>query len=358
MPGRLAILAAAGAALALAIPAASPRPPAALRQAAPAADRSARTARGRDHPEPQLLHRPRGAALARLRRQLLRPLGRPGPRRAEPQGHRTATGSPTTSNGCSRSPNTSTRSRTTSSAGGSRSPTATLGGGHGETDIYLSEIGGELFGYAAPDRDQAVDGRQPAPPARLPRPRQRLQPFEFPAHRTGPRPQGDPRPRVQPHPPVRLRRLRGPLVRRVDRGLDGGPGLQRDRRLPALRAPLGEAVGNAADRELDQGVRDRGLERVAGPPLRPRDHPRSLGRAPTRTSPDGFAVAAYERAIHAAGPSSFGHDFTRFAADVAEWRTGIGFRESYLYPDMPRQGTLDARRAAGRPAASTTPPSA
>ncbi|HVV50445.1 MAG TPA: hypothetical protein VHO06_12340, partial [Polyangia bacterium] len=35
-----------------------------------------------------------------------------------------------------------------------------------------------------------------------------------------------------------------------------------------------------------------------------------------------------------------GRDFTRFAADVAEWRTGIGFRESYLYPDMPRQGTL------------------
>ena len=58
------------------------------------------------------------------------------------------------------------------------------------------------------------------------------------------------------------------------------------------------------------------------------------------THPDGFAVAAYERAIHADGPSSFGRDFTHFAADVAEWRTGIGFRESYLYPDMPRQGTL------------------
>ncbi|MDX6634052.1 MAG: hypothetical protein QOF06_255, partial [Solirubrobacterales bacterium] len=26
--------------------------------------------------------------------------------------------------------------------------------------------------------------------------------------------------------------------------------------------------------------------------------------------------------------------------DVAEWRTGKGFRESRLYPDMPRQGTL------------------
>ena len=45
-------------------------------------------------------------------------------------------------------------------------------------------------------------------------------------------------------------------------------------------------------------------------------------------------------AIHAAGHSDFSHDFTRFAADVAEWRTGHGFRESDPYPDMPRQGTL------------------
>ena len=59
-----------------------------------------------------------------------------------------------------------------------------------------------------------------------------------------------------------------------------------------------------------------------------------------KTHPEGFAVAAYERAIRAAGNSTFGRDFTRFAADVSEWRTGTGFRESYLYPDMPRQGTL------------------
>src|SRR5262249_36049197 len=30
----------------------------------------------------------------------------------------------------------------------------------------------------------------------------------------------------------------------------------------------------------------------------------------------------------------------RFAAAVAEWRTGRGFRESGLYPDMPRQGSV------------------
>ena len=54
-----------------------------------------------------------------------------------------------------RSPNTCTRSRTTSSAGASPRATAASGGGDGKTDIYLSQIGGELFGYAAPDRGQA-----------------------------------------------------------------------------------------------------------------------------------------------------------------------------------------------------------
>ncbi|HYJ20734.1 MAG TPA: MXAN_6640 family putative metalloprotease, partial [Solirubrobacterales bacterium] len=39
------------------------------------------------------------------------------------------------------------------------------GGGNGKTDIYLSQIGGELFGYAAPDRGQAT--RQHPIPRRL-----------------------------------------------------------------------------------------------------------------------------------------------------------------------------------------------
>ncbi|HWC08276.1 MAG TPA: MXAN_6640 family putative metalloprotease, partial [Solirubrobacterales bacterium] len=34
------------------------------------------------------------------------------------------------------------------------------GGGEGKTDIYLSQIGGELFGYAAPDRGQIASSKQ------------------------------------------------------------------------------------------------------------------------------------------------------------------------------------------------------
>ncbi len=90
-----------------------------------------------------------------------------------------------------------------------------------------------------PDRRRTVRLRGPRPrpgdqaapdptaASRLPGPRQRLQRLRVPRHLAVTRPQGDARPRVQPHPPVRLRRLPGPLVRRVQRDLDGGPGLQR-----------------------------------------------------------------------------------------------------------------------------------
>jgi hypothetical protein len=56
--------------------------------------------------------------------------------------------------------------------------------------------------------------------------------------------------------------------------------------------------------------------------------------------PGGFSVSAYESALRAAGHSDLGHDFAHFAAAVAEWRTGEGFRESRLFPNMPRQGQL------------------
>jgi hypothetical protein len=56
--------------------------------------------------------------------------------------------------------------------------------------------------------------------------------------------------------------------------------------------------------------------------------------------PGGFSISSYERALRSSGPSDFGRNFSRFAAAVAEWRTGKYFRESSLYPDPPRQGRL------------------
>ncbi|HVT00380.1 MAG TPA: MXAN_6640 family putative metalloprotease [Solirubrobacterales bacterium] len=214
-----------------------------------------------------------------------------------------------------------------------------LGGRHGKTDIYLSEVGGELFGYAAPDRGQAVHGREP----------RRLHgylvldndysPFEFPHTEPG-------------------HDLKVTLAHEYDHILQFGYDAYEDPWFAESSAVwMEDQVYNGIDdylryvrkwvklwetpltassiKEYGSAVWNQWLAHHYG-----RAIVREAWAGADRTHPDGFAVAAYERAIRAAGRSSFGRDLTRFAADVAEWRTGIGFRESYLYPDMPRQGTL------------------
>ena len=239
-------------------------------------------------PQPQRLLGPRGAELAGLLAALLRPLGRPGPRRARTSPTATATASPTSSNGCCGSPNTSTRSRTASSAGASRAATAARAAA---TARPTSTSPRSAANCSATRRRTAA--RRPSSTGSrggctaTSSSTTTTAPSSSPDDQAARRPRGHLRPRVQPHPPVRLRRLPGPLVRRVDRDLDGGPGLQRDQRLPALRPPLGEALGNAADGELDQGVRQRRLEPVAGAALRAR---RSSARpGPGRSTPSRAA---------------------------------------------------------------------
>jgi Family of unknown function (DUF6055) len=215
----------------------------------------------------------------------------------------------------------------------------TLGGGHGKTDIYLSEIGGELFGYAAPDRDQAVDGRQPEHLHGYLVLDNDYSPFEFPHTEPG-------------------HDLKVTLAHEYNHILQFGYDAYEDPWFAESSAVwMEDQVYNGINdylryvkswvklwetpltansiKEYGTAVWNEWLARHYG-----RAIVREAWAGADRTHPEGFAVAAYERAIRAAGPSSFGRDFTRFAADVAEWRTGIGFRESYLYPDMPRQGTL------------------
>ena len=62
--------------------------------------------------------------------------------------------------------------------------------------------------------------------------------------------------------------------------------------------------------------------------------------------PGGFSVASYERALRSGGPSDFSHDFARFAAAVAEWRTG---------KRLPREPPL-SRTCRGRGACRSTAP--
>jgi hypothetical protein len=214
------------------------------------------------------------------------------------------------------------------------------GGGVGKTDVYLAEIGGSLFGYAAPDRGQADKQH------RLPR---RLHgylvldndydPFEFPGT--------DP-----------LEDLQVTFAHEYNHILQFGYDAYQD-------AWFAESTATWMEDQVYNGINDylryvRRWERLYDIPITEssiREYgsavwnhwlSRQYGRSIVRRAwaeaihvrPGGFSVAAYDRAIREAGPSDFDRDFARFARDVAEWRTQRVFREGALYGDLPRQGSL------------------
>jgi len=214
------------------------------------------------------------------------------------------------------------------------------GGGNGKTDVYLSQIGGELFGYAAPDRGQADKQH------RIPRHLHGYlvldndySAFEFP--------------HTKP-----LNDLEVTFAHEYNHILQFG--------YDAYQDPwFAESSATWMEDQVYNDVNDylRYVHRWVHLYETPLTAPsikmygsavwnqwlaRRYGTAIVRKAwtgaidakPGGFSIAAYERAIRAAGPSDFSRDFSRFAAAVAEWRTGRGFRESRLYPDMQRQGHL------------------
>jgi hypothetical protein len=214
------------------------------------------------------------------------------------------------------------------------------GGGNGKTDVYLSQIGGELFGYAAPDRGQATRRH------RIPR---RLHgylvldndysAFEFP----GTKPLND---------------LEVTFAHEYNHILQFGYDAYQDPWFAESTATwMEDRVYNGIDdylryvrrwvrlwetplttnsiKEYGSAVWNQWLARRYGKALL-----RRAWAGAIHAKPGGFAVASYERAIRAAGPSDLSRDFGRFAAAVPEWRTGRGFRESRLFPDVPRQGHL------------------
>jgi hypothetical protein len=214
------------------------------------------------------------------------------------------------------------------------------GGGHGKTDVYLSQIGGELFGYAAPDRGQADRQHQ------IPRHLHGYlvldndySAFEFP--------------HTKP-----LNDLEVTFAHEYNHILQFGYDAYQDPWFAEASATWMEdqAYNDINDylryvrrwvhlyetpltttsiKMYGSAVWNQWMARRYGVSFM-----RKAWAGSIHAKPGGFSVAAYERAIRAAGPSDFSHDFTRFAAAVAEWRTGRGFRESRLFPDMPRQGHL------------------
>ena len=215
-----------------------------------------------------------------------------------------------------------------------------IGGGRGKTDIYLSQIGGELFGYAAPDRGQASKRH------RIPR---RLHgylvldndysAFEFPG--TTP-----------------LLDLKVTLAHEYNHILQFGYDAYQDPWFAESSAVwMEDQVYNGINDYLryvrrwvkrwdtpltTNSIKEYGT--AAWAEWLARRYGRSVVRQAwaraIHVRPGGFSVNAYDSAIRANGPSDLGRDFARFAAAVAEWHTGEGFRESDLYPEMPRQGRL------------------
>jgi uncharacterized protein DUF6055 len=213
------------------------------------------------------------------------------------------------------------------------------GGRNGKTDVYLSQIGGELFGYAAPDRGQAEKGRIPRHLHGYLVLDNDYSAFEFP----GTKPAND---------------LEVTFAHEYNHILQLGYDAYQDPWFAESTATwMEDQVYNGIDdylryvrrwvklwetplttssiKEYGSAVWNQWLAHRYGEPIIRRAWAGAID-----AKPGGFSVAAYERAIRAAGPSGFSHDFTRFAAATAEWRTGEGFRESRLYPDMPRQGYL------------------
>ncbi|HEX7279430.1 MAG TPA: MXAN_6640 family putative metalloprotease [Solirubrobacterales bacterium] len=214
------------------------------------------------------------------------------------------------------------------------------GGRNGKTDVYLSQIGGELFGYAAPDRGQVPET------GRIPR---RLHgylvldndysAFEFP----GTKPLED---------------LQVTFAHEYNHILQFGYDAYQDPWFAEASATwMEDQVYNGIDdylryvrrwvrlwetplttnsiKEYGSAVWNQWLARRYGPEI-----VRKAWAGAIDAKPGGFSVASYERALRSSGPSDFSRDFTRFAAAVAEWRTGRSFRESELFPDAPRQGRL------------------
>jgi hypothetical protein len=214
------------------------------------------------------------------------------------------------------------------------------GGGRGKTDIYLSQIGGELFGYAAPDRGQASK-EHPIP--------RRLHgylvldndysPFEFPGTSAS-------------------EDLEVTLAHEYNHILQFGYDAFQDAWFAESTATWMEEqvyphiddylryvrrwvkrwdtpLTTSSIKEYGSAVWNQWLEHRYGDSIVRRAWARAI-----HVRPGGFSVNAYESAIRARGRSDLGHDFARFAAAVAEWRTGKAFREGGLFPDMPRQGRL------------------
>jgi len=104
-------------------------------------------------------------------------------------------------------------------------------------------------------------------------------------------------------------------------------GWARQTRVPLTKASFPKLYGSA--------VWNQWLGARYGP-----DIIRGAWERAVNTRPGGFSVDAYGSAIRRAGRSTFERDFTRFAADTAEWNVNRRFPEGRQFPRVKRSGKL------------------
>ncbi len=231
-----------------------------------------------------------------------------------------------------------------------RSPTA-QGRRAGQDRHLPDEIGGALFGYAAPDRGQASKAhRLPRQPARIPGARQRLRPLRVPRHHA----RAD---------------LEVTLAHEYNHILQFGYDAYQDPWFAESTAVwMEDQVYNGIDdylryvrrwvkrfdtpltansiKEYGSAVWNNWLAHRYG-----RSIVRNAWARAIHTRPGGFSVAAYDSAIQRRRGLRLLPRLRPLRPRPAEWRTGPVFREGPLYPDVSRQGTLPLDGRALRPLA-------
>lgn len=213
------------------------------------------------------------------------------------------------------------------------------GGGLGKTDVYLDQIGGALFGYAAPDRGQGAKGRLPRHLHGYLVLDNDYDPREFP----GTTPEQDLEVTFA-HEYSHILQFgydayqdawfaESTAVWMEDQAYDGIDDYLRYVRRWVKRYDT--PLTASSIKEYGSAVWNKWLAHRYGSEI-----VREAWSRAVHTRPGGFSVSAYDSAIGAAGGSDFSRDFARFAGDLPEWRTDAVFPEGHIYPDVSRQGSL------------------
>lgn len=221
-----------------------------------------------------------------------------------------------------------------------------LGGGDGQVDVYLKQLGGQgLYGYAAPDPNQQPTKSDHSLFAYLVLDND-FQKSEFPTYQS-------------PTTPLEVTLaheynhvlqftydflqdtwflestatwMEGKVYPAAFDYLQYLPGWVRLQDVPLTQFNSNNRDDRANVKVYGTSVWNKWLDNRYGQEVVRGAWEDSIG-----TSPQSFGVAAYDQSIREHRGKGFAAEFSRFAAATAEWQaTGSGFPEGSRYPEVPR----------------------